>query len=95
MNALRFIGMTKLTSINLRKVKVGVSRADPASKKYLREILEGMKGGVPEESSEITKAGVIDSRISIALPRFGFACVRAIVSEGNNVFRLSLFYTIA
>jgi len=68
MNAPRFIGITKLTSINLRKVKVGVSRTDFASKKYSREILEGMKGGVPEESSEITKAGVIDSRISIDLP---------------------------
>jgi len=94
MNALHFIGMTKLTSINLRKVKVGVSRADP-EEIFEGDLLEGMEGGVPEESSEITKAGVIDSRISIDLPRFGFACVHAIVSEGDNVFRLPLFYTVA
>lgn len=48
------------------------------------------RGGTPEESSEITKAGVIDGRFSIDLPEVRLAPFRNVratdVSERDNLF---------
>lgn len=45
----------------------------PLRRNIRGRLYRGMAGGAPEESSEITKAGVIDGHFSIDLPRFGFA----------------------
>lgn len=93
MIVLYFIGMTKPTSINLRKVKVGVSRADSAPKKYSGRPFRGEREA-PEESSEITKASVIDPFLDWSSPvRIRSSAKRACrcFGGGQFVFRLHVF----
>lgn len=63
------------------------------SKRYLAR---DRRGGTPEESSEITKAGVIDGHFSIDLPEVRLAPLRNVratdVSEWDNLFSVYFFF---
>lgn len=89
MIVLRFVQMTKANIHQFQKsIKVeDVSSVPILSKRYLGR---DRRGGTPEESSEITKAGVIDGRFSIDLPEVRPAPLRSVratdVSERDNLF---------
>lgn len=85
----RFVQMTRANIHQFQKsIKVEDVLCVPIlSKRYLGR---DRRGGTPEESSEITKAGVIDGHFSIDLPEVRLALLRNVratdVSEWDNLF---------
>lgn len=93
MIVLRFVQMTKANIHQFQKsMKVEDVSSVPRSEEIFGE--RDRRGGTPEESSEITKAGVIDGRFSIDLPALLFpkrTCHRCI-GVGQFVFRTDFFF---
>lgn len=85
----RFVQMTKA---NIHQFQKSTKVEDVLCTDSLEEIFDERpeRGGTPEESSEITKAGVIDGRFSIDLPEVRLVPLRNVratdVSEWDNLF---------
>lgn len=93
MIVLRFVQMTKA---NIHQFQKSIKIEDALcvlSKRYLGK---DHRGEIPEESSEITKASVIDGRFSIDLPEVRPAPLRNVratdVSEWDNLFSVQTFF---
>lgn len=52
----------------------------------------GMEGGAPEESSEITKAGIIDGLFSIHLPWFALLRSMRAIESKEDLFSVYTFF---
>jgi len=53
-----------------------------------------MEGGAPEESSEITKAGIIDGCFSIDLPWFALLRSMRVIESKEDLFSVYTFFIL-